>query len=328
MTESAYARLMRAAPAAPGGTNITNARTTDTTGSGATGTAMIGSGATGTGATFTDPTGTVPADADATGTGATGTASTADARVDPAPRQHVRDAFRRTPAWIHVALAAVVAVTVVVVLAQPWFAPTDLVRDSQSVAATRGDASPAYGLVSNLGIVVLVMAAGTLVAAIAIVPPGAASRRLLAWSLALSLVFALDDLLLLHETAAFGPGSGTVLAAAYAAGFIVFALHFRDTILERFEPSLLAVVFTGLGASAIVDVLVEPATRLSVIVEDGAKLLGVLAWSTFVVRAAIVELRADRATWDLAAKVPATAGRAAEGRAEPRATADGPADRP
>ncbi|GAA1058463.1 hypothetical protein GCM10017608_26220 [Agromyces luteolus] len=220
---------------------------------------------------------------------------------DSTTPHHVGDALRRTPPWIHVAMAVVVAVTVAVVLTQPWFAPTDLVRDSQAVAAKHGDASPAYGLVSNLGIVVLVLAAGTLVAALALVPRGAASRRLLAWGLALSLVFALDDLLLLHETAAFGPGSGTVLAAAYAVGFLAFALRFLDAVVERFDPALLAIVFVGLGASAMVDVLVDPATRLSVIVEDGAKLLGVLAWSAFVMRAAILALSADRAAADGAA---------------------------
>ncbi|WP_400996868.1 hypothetical protein [Agromyces sp. GXQ0307] len=213
----------------------------------------------------------------------------------PMPGRHVGDALRRTPIRIHLTIAAAVAATVVAVLTQPWLAPTDLVRDSQAVAASHGDASPAYGVVSNLGIVVLVMAAGTLVAALAHGSPPAVSRRLLGWSLALSLVFAMDDLLLLHETAAFGPGSGTALAAAYAAGFLAFAVRFRATIIERLDPALLIVAFASLGASAGVDVLVEPATRLSVIAEDSSKLLGLLAWAAFVMRAAFASLRDARA---------------------------------
>ncbi|GAA1061772.1 hypothetical protein [Agromyces bracchium] len=212
----------------------------------------------------------------------------------PTPRQQVGDALRRTPARIHVGITAAVAATVAAVLTQPWMTPTDLLRDSQAVAAAHGDSSPAYGIVSNLGIVVLVMAAGTVVAAMAHARPSTGFRRPLAWGLALSLVFALDDLLLLHETAAFGPGSGTVLAAAYAVGFVAFAVRFRVTIIDRLDPALLIVAFASLGASAGIDVLVEPATRLSVIAEDGAKLLGVLAWSAFVVRAAFASLRADR----------------------------------
>ncbi|MRX44558.1 hypothetical protein [Agromyces kandeliae] len=189
-------------------------------------------------------------------------------------------------------------IAMAVVVTQPWTVPTDLVRDAQVVAAARGNASPAYGLVSNLGIVAMLLAAGAACMALLLRPRCRDVRRLLAWSLTLTLIVALDDLLLLHETAAFGPGSGFVLAAAYAIAFLAFALRFRDLIVERLDPALLVVMFVGLGTSAIVDVLVEPATRASVLVEDGAKLLGLLAWSAFVARAAILTLRTDRSTAD------------------------------
>ncbi|WP_438853841.1 hypothetical protein [Agromyces sp. M3QZ16-3] len=210
-----------------------------------------------------------------------------------APRP-IRDAFHRTPPWLLAAIAAAVVIAMAVVVTQPWMVPTDLVRDAQVVAAARGAASPAYGLVSNLGIVGMLLAAGAACAALALRPRRQDVRRLLAWSLTLTLVVASDDLLLLHETAAFGPGSGLVLAAAYAVAFVAFAARFRELIVQRFDPALLAAMFAGLGTSAVVDVLVDPATRASVLVEDGAKLLGLLAWSAFVARAAFLTLRADR----------------------------------
>ncbi|GAA2035539.1 hypothetical protein GCM10009819_20010 [Agromyces tropicus] len=211
----------------------------------------------------------------------------------PTP-ERIRSALRRTPAWLYAAIGGAATVAMAVVVTQPWVVPTDLVRDGQVVAAARGAASPAFGLVSNLGIVVTVLAAGAAITALALLPRGADARRLLAWCLGLSLVVALDDLLLLHETAAFGPGSGTVLAALYAAAFLAFTIRFRDIVVDRLDPALLVLMFAGLGTSAIVDVLVEPATRASVLVEDGAKLLGLLAWSAFVARAAILTLRAER----------------------------------
>ncbi|MFC9918300.1 hypothetical protein [Agromyces binzhouensis] len=212
--------------------------------------------------------------------------------------QRIRDALHRTPGWLLAAIAAAVVIAMAVVATQPWMVPTDLVRDAQVVAAARGNASPAYGLVSNLGIVAMLLAAGAACTALLLRPRRRDVRRLLAWSLTLTLVVALDDLLLLHETAAFGPGSGLVLAAAYAIAFLAFALRFRDLIVERLDAALLVAMFAGLGTSAIVDVLVEPATRASVLVEDGAKLLGLLAWSAFVARAAILTLRTDRSSAD------------------------------
>ncbi|WP_430647490.1 hypothetical protein [Agromyces sp. GXS1127] len=229
-------------------------------------------------------------------TTATNTGSTAQPTMPGDGRDHaaLADAVRRTPVWITAAIIAAVLITVGVVLGQPWFAPTDLVRDSQSVAALRGRSDPAYGIVSNLGIIVLLLAAGTALAAIAGAPRRGGAQRILAWSLALSLLFALDDLLLLHEATAFGPAPGIALAAAYGVGFLTFVVRFRATIVDRFDPALLIGTFVGLGVSAIVDVLVDPATSTSVVVEDGAKLLGLLAWSAFVMRAAIITLRGAR----------------------------------
>ncbi|WP_353826527.1 hypothetical protein [Agromyces sp. SYSU T0242] len=211
---------------------------------------------------------------------------------DSPTTDRIVDGMRRTPAWVITTLVLVTLVAMTLVVAQPWLSPTDLVRDGQAVAAKHGDTSSAYGLVSNLGIVVAVLAAGFASAGIVVLASGDRLRALLGWCIGLTLVFALDDLLLLHESTAFGPASGFLLVIGYAVAFATVAIRFREVIVDRLDPALLATMFAALGLSAAVDVLVEPATIASVLVEDGAKLLGVLAWSAFVVRAALVALRA------------------------------------
>ena len=198
----------------------------------------------------------------------------------------------RTPPLAYAAAVAPVAVIMVAVVTQPWMPPTDLVRDSQAVAVLRGSAHTAHGLVSNLGILATAVGAGA-----AFIGAAAASarrhrlRRALAWGGVASLVVALDDLLLLHEGATFASWMPKAIAAAYAVGFAAYLWRFRTPILRHLDVGLLILALLGLGTSATVDVLAEPATVASVLVEDGAKLLGLAAWSVFLVRGALVALR-------------------------------------
>jgi hypothetical protein len=110
--------------------------------------------------------------------------------------------------------------------------------------------------------------------------------RLLLWAAVLTLVLVLDDLLLLHEAAAFAPGSGVLVAAAYGLAVLRFVVRFRDAILRDLDAGLLLLAVGSLGFSLVTDLLVAP-TQASVLVEDGAKLLGLLAWSAFVLRTAL-----------------------------------------
>ena len=197
----------------------------------------------------------------------------------------------RTPRLVYVVVAAPVLIATVAAATQPWLPPSDLLRDAQAVAAAHGDTSSAYGLIANLGIVATILAAG------AALPAWMAVRRaddplatLLAWAIALSLAFALDDLLLLHETTAVSPWAGHLIAAAYGAAFLAFVGRFLQTIRQRLDSGLLLLAVSAFAVSALVDLLATP-TQASVLVEDGAKLLGVMAWSAFVVRAALAAIR-------------------------------------
>ena len=109
----------------------------------------------------------------------------------------------------------------------------------------------------------------------------------------LTLVLALDDLLLLHEAAAFAPGAGVLVAAAYGLAFLRFIVRFRDVIIRDLDVGLLLLAVGSLGVSLVTDVLVAP-TQSSVLVEDGAKLLGLVAWSAFGLRTALFALGHSR----------------------------------
>lgn len=203
---------------------------------------------------------------------------------------HVRG-IGHTPVHVYLAVVLPVAIALGAVAVQPWLLPSDLLRDGQAVAAAHGSAATAYGLLSNLGIVVLAASAGAaFVGRLALRGTADRLRPLLAWSAALSLALALDDLLLLHETATFLPWAGALFVGAYGAAFVIFVVWFRAPIRQELDAGLLVITAAALAASAVVDVVIEPPTQWSVFIEDGAKLLGVVAWSAFVMRAAILAL--------------------------------------
>ena len=56
------------------------------------------------------------------------------------------------------------------------------------------------------------------------------------------------------------------------------------------------------GVSAVTDLLVAP-TQISVLVEDGAKLLGLVAWSAFGLRTTLFAFGQSRARTDAEAGV-------------------------
>lgn len=200
----------------------------------------------------------------------------------------------RTPVGVHLAVGLTVVIALGAVLLQPWLPASDLLRDSQDVAARHGSSHAAYGLISNLGILMMAAASGAaLIGWIVLGGRTSALRSLLAWSAVLGLAFVLDDLLLLHETAAFLPGASIAIAAVYGLAFFRYLWRFRTTIRRELDAGPLAVAVVALAVSALVDVVIDP-TEWSVFIEDGAKLLGVVAWSAFVVRATLVALNRVR----------------------------------
>ena len=212
------------------------------------------------------------------------------ARPDDRPTAAMLRILSRTPPAVYLVVVLPVVVVMAAAVFQPWLPPSDLLRDSQVVAARHAGASPAYGLISNVGIVVLALSSGGVVIARVILHHARAPwPRLLLWIAALTLVLGLDDLLLLHEAAAFAPGAGALVAAAYGLALLRFVVRFQHVIIRDLDVGLLLLAGGSLGISLVTDLLLAP-TQSSVLVEDGAKLLGLIAWSAFGRRTALVAL--------------------------------------
>ena len=235
------------------------------------------------------------------------------ARPDERPIAWMLRILSRTPPGVYLVVVLPVVLVMAATAWQPWLPPTDLLRDSQVVAAGHAGASPAYGLISNVGIVVLALAGGgAVIARIILRDAPAPWPRLLLWTAVLTLVLALDDLLLLHEAAAFAPGAGVLVAAAYGLAFLRFIVRFRDAIIRDLDVGLLLLAVGSLGISLVTDLLVTP-TQSSVLIEDGAKLLGLVAWSAFGLRTALVAL--DHSRVRASRRADSSAGATASARA-------------
>lgn len=152
-----------------------------------------------------------------------------------------------------------------------------------------------YGLVSNLGIMLWTTAAATcLFAALLLVNIGrrgaepvflAAAGLFTGW-------LALDDFFMIHEDVLplFGVPQPLTYAGYAGAAALYLLLSWRQIL--RFRPLLMAMAMALLGASVAIDVLVHSESTLHVFMEDGAKFLGILAWTAFHVTAAL-DLAAD-----------------------------------
>jgi hypothetical protein len=211
-------------------------------------------------------------------------------RPDERPAASMPPILSRTPPAVYLAVVLPVVVVMAATVLQPWLPPSDLLRDSQVVAVRHTDESPAYGLISNMGIVVLALSCGAAaIGRLVLRDAPAPWPRLLLWTAVLTLVLVLDDLLLLHEAAAFAPWAGALVAAAYGFAFLRFVVRFGVVIVRDLDAGLLMLALGSLGLSLVTDLVAGP-TQWSLVVEDGAKLLGLVAWSAFVLRTAFVAL--------------------------------------
>jgi hypothetical protein len=147
-----------------------------------------------------------------------------------------------------------------------------------------------YGLVSNLGIMIWTAgAAVSLFAALLLFCADRPKSEMLFFAAAAAFTtwLALDDLFMIHEDVL--PQLGVPEAITYglygsaAAGY--FLLSWRAILESR--PMLMALALILLGSSVGIDVLVKSESAARVFVEDGAKLLGILAWASFHVSAAV-----------------------------------------
>ena len=186
-------------------------------------------------------------------------------------------------AWAAAALVMLVASAAGLVLDRPL---GDFTMDP--VTALEG---PAYiGFVSSVGAVGWSLGCGAcLIAALTL--DGRARLAFVCGGLLTAILLA-DDLFLIHEVyveiVGLPPES---MPLAYAALAIAYIAFFRD-VLRVHGVWLLLLALALFAVSAAVDTALEEDAPF--IVEDGAKLFGIVTWSGFFVAAAVVELRAGR----------------------------------
>lgn len=165
-----------------------------------------------------------------------------------------------------------------------------LSRDPLGVAGL----PPYVGLLSNLGVLAWCVAAAVAGFAAVLLRQRGSRReaRFFGWTAVLTAALLLDDLLMGHEAARQAGAWGSewwVLGplGVLAAGYV---LAYRRRLLEG-PAALLVVAALALGFSLFADQLL-PARGRTVVFEDGAKLLGVVAWCVYVVVSAAEALQA------------------------------------
>lgn len=184
-------------------------------------------------------------------------------------------------------------------LIQP-FAPFDaLARDQLAYAAQADDCCKAYyGALSNLGVMMWTFAgAACIVAAGAFLmrsssgePHAYAHKNAALYYFSaglLSMIFAIDDMYLLHETV--GPHFGApeeFMLGAYAIIAMIFVLRFFKRIFS-FSPLSFSMAVMLLAASFAIDLANDLfGLGAPLEVEDSAKFLGISAWTIYFFRSA------------------------------------------
>jgi hypothetical protein len=164
-----------------------------------------------------------------------------------------------------------------------------LARDPIAVAAL-----PWYtGALSNLGVMLWVAAATACFLAAALAGRAGLGRDLLGFLLAsgaVSSVLAVDDLFLIHERFPDITGITQIwLFAAYGAGLAAYGLRWKHRLM-RGDIGLLAGSLFFLAASLGVDLSYlitgeyEIGKTTRVVLEDGAKFVGIVLWLTYFAR--------------------------------------------
>lgn len=183
---------------------------------------------------------------------------------------------------------------VVIMLAvafQPWVPAGDLLRDPLAVAEMREDCCKVYfGAVSNLGILIWISGAAACLFGAAVL----FARRqfshgglfLLSGGLFTGFL-ALDDMFLIHENVlpAFGVSQPVTYGAYGLLGLAYLAIGWRQIFANRFV--LFGLAGGLLACSVMIDWLIHDESATRILLEDGAKLIGICAWTAFHALAAI-----------------------------------------
>jgi hypothetical protein len=185
--------------------------------------------------------------------------------------------------------AIVLILTLIMVIftaMQDWIDPLRLYYDVQTIAQLREHCCSAYdGAISTLGI--MIWAATSALAffcALLFSASRARPERNFAIHVgALSAWLAIDDAYLLHEIVLPSVGIPQLLVLACIGFALIALLALHRSILAQAIWWLLAVSIVLFSISALVDIVFPGVRSTLLVVEDGSKLIGVVAWCLFFV---------------------------------------------
>jgi len=188
--------------------------------------------------------------------------------------------------WGSVAFAAALLLGAVV---QPWVDPAELLRDTLAVAERSNACCKVhYGFISTLGVLLWSACSAICLFAAALAFFGRARREgvyLLSAGL-FSGFLAFDDMFLVHENIipAFGLSENAVYLV-YAGVGVGYLVHAWPQIRAG-HFGLLATALALLVTSLLIDVVTSAPALTRLVAEDGAKFIGITAWTAFHVLAA------------------------------------------
>ncbi len=200
-----------------------------------------------------------------------------------------------------IGIYAFTVLPVLLLLSAVWYQPYiplgELMRDCLLVAEVSKDCCHIYyGAVSNLGVLIWAGAAAILFfSAIVVGLLGADQHRgyLVQFVLAgiLTTLLCVDDFFLVHDIVLPKLGFSEMLAyAVYAAFALLYVFTARNEILAARWPMFLISIFC-LALSVKIDVFMNIDSDFRLLVEDGAKLMGIVAWFSFHAEAAACTLQ-------------------------------------
>lgn len=209
-----------------------------------------------------------------------------------------RARWHRLGKWVAAMALAFPALVVAGAVAQPWTDPKWLFLDPLTVAEVSGDCCHVYyGLISNLGIMLWsATSAVCLFAAFALFGTTATHEPTVSLATAGLLTgwLALDDVFLLHELVipTLGFMQNAVLAFYVLLGICYVIASWRVILASNYILFVVAGAF--LAASMFVDIAFHSASSELVVIEDGAKFIGIWCWALFQVTTALRLLNASR----------------------------------
>jgi hypothetical protein len=97
-----------------------------------------------------------------------------------------------------------------------------------------------------------------------------------------------------HVLPLFGVPQLVTYAAYAGLAALYFLLSWRQIL--AFRPALMALALALLGTSVLIDIFWHSERAVRVFLEDGAKFLGILAWTSFHFTIALETMKASVAT--------------------------------